>query len=123
MYYIINITSNTDKDKMFTNYIGETYMFPILCRVDDIISGHLGLEDKCCQNLTKMYNDLFEKAECDKITTVIDICIGNIIEAHSNKPVIGIFNKGKYDEKLTLTAEDFSSFKGKFEPLTKECKI
>ena len=121
MYYIINITSNTDKE--ITNYIGETYMFPILCRVDDIISGHLGLEDKCCQNLTKMYSNLFEKAECDKITTVIDICIGNIIEAHSNKPVIGIFNKGKYDEKLTLTAEDFSSLKGKFEPLTKECKI
>ena len=118
MYYIINITD--DGDKMFTNYTAETYMFSAFCNVDDIVSGRLTLEDKCCQNLTKMYDVMFEKQEGQKITTVIDLCIKNIIDAHFTKPVIGIFKNGKYDKKMTLLAEDFSVFT--FEPLIKEYK-
>lgn len=120
MYYIINITDDADEDNMFINYTAETYMFPALCNVDDIVSGRLTLEDKCCQNLTKMYDIMFEKQEGQKITTVVDLCIKNIIDAHFTKPVIGIFNNGKYDEKMTLLAEDFSVFT--FEPLIKEYK-
>lgn len=116
MYYIINITKDNDDI-----YKGETFMFPILCRVDDIVSGHLTLEDKCVQNLSKMYDVLFEVIESEKISIVIKECAKNIVNAHFNKPVIGIFNDGKYDKRLTLSFSDLDI--NNVEPLLKECKI
>lgn len=119
MYYVINITK--DENDI---YKGETFMFPILCRVDDIVSGHLTLDDKCAQNLSKKYDILFEIVKSEKISEVIRQCAKNIIDAHNryfNKPVIGIFNNGKYDKRLTLSFEDLDI--NNVEPLLEECKI
>lgn len=116
MYYIINITK--DKNDF---YKGETFMFPVLCRVDDIVSGHLTLKDKCAENLSKKYDILFEVIESEKISEVIKQCARNIVEAHFTKPVIGIFNDGKYDKDLTLSFSMLDM--NNVEPLTEECKI
>ena len=113
MYYIINITKDNNDI-----YKGETFMFPIMCRVDDIVSGHFTLNDKCAQNLSKMYDSMFEVIESENISDVIKQCAKNIIEDHFTKPVIGIFNKGKYDERLTLSFDDLNI--NNVEPLLKE---
>ena len=119
MYYIINITKDNDDI-----YRGETFVFPVLNKVDDIMSHKLTLNDKCAKNLSKKYDILFEVIESEKISEVIKECAKNIHKAHNRyfmNPVIGIFNDGEYDERLTMAFKDLEI--NNVEPLTKTCKI
>lgn len=119
MYYIINITD--DKDGM---YRGETFMFPVLKRANDIISGKLTLKDELAVNLSKRYDILFEVIESENISYVIKQCAKNIFDAHNShflKPVIGVFANGAYNKDLTTYFKSLDILN--VEPLTAECKI
>ena len=56
MYYVINITK--DENDI---YKGETFMFPILCRVDDIVSGHLTLKSSDFKTVNRKKRDVFSE--------------------------------------------------------------
>lgn len=120
MYYIINITNNPEDSH--TN-IAKVHMFPILCRVDDIISGHLTLEDQCVEHCSDKYDILFGTYK-GFINEIIEKCVIDIVNVHPTIPVIGVFSDGKYNRLMTITATDIGdNLHLHVEGLFKECKI
>lgn len=120
MYYIINITENPEDTH---TCIGKVHMFPILCRVDDIISGHLTLEDNCVEHCSDKYDILFGTHVGD-MDHVIEDCVIDIVYAHPNVPVIGVFFDGKYNKLCTIEANRIAeNLHFDVEPLFDECKI
>ena len=121
MYYIINLTKDKE-DPHCTK--AETYEFPLLCRVDDIISGHLTLEDKCAKNLSKEYDLLFGTYVEAIPENAIEQSVRDIIFAHPLKPVIGVFCDGKYNRLYTISMTDIAeNCHLEVEGLFKECKM
>lgn len=120
MYYIINITENPEDTH---TCIGKVHMFPILCRVDDIISGHLTLEDKCVEHCSDKYDILFGTYVGD-MDHVIEDCVIDIVNAHPNIPVIGVFDNGKYNKAMTIMASNIAeNMHMNTDALLPECKL
>ena len=122
MYYIINITGNPKPEDTHAQK-AEVFMFPVLCRVSDIISGHLTLEDACVQHCSEKYPELF-RTPTGFSNDIIETCVRDIVFAHPTVPVIGVFCDGKYNKLYTMTADDIAeNIHLRIEPLLDECKI
>ena len=120
MYYIINITKN-EKDEHINT--AKVHMFPIMCRVDDIISGHLTLDSPCIEHCSDKYDILFGTHN-GQTNDIIEKCIYNICDAHPTIPVVGVFDNGKYSKVWTIMANRIAENLHKpFEPLLHECKF
>ena len=116
MYYIINITEEENI------YKSEIFVFPVINKCAEIISGKLNLDSKICKNLSSEYPDLFEVHKSDKINDIIVDSVKDIIFAHKTKATVGIFKNGIYNEGLTSYINQLKE-RCKVEPLDKNCKI
>lgn len=116
MYYIINITEEENI------YKSEVFVFPVINKYAEIISGKLNLDSKICKNLSSEYPDLFEIHKSEKINNLIVDSVKDIIFAHKTKATVGIFKNGVYNEELTSDINQLKE-RCKVEPLDKNCKI